>query len=328
MAQYFYIALFILIIPAAFSEEMLFSGKVLTDSNILTKGESFRFYYDESSQKIFAQNPNINLIVDLYGCKLNSKYKICINSANFSYRNLTTYKNYYEIYVEVYKLEYGINFSSIYVEKMLQNENQRFTFNFLNPTTKYVENLSISLKILNFTVNDVKGCEFDGDYILWRGMLSPSDYKSCSMGLISQSKGAFSIIGNASYTIGADKIENKINLATIEVLSDQLLAGLNANSRADVGEIFYFNVSVKNINPNEDMDVIAKILFPKEAYFVNSKPHYFDLGANALKDSFVLQPGKSKNYSFMLKSEKEMKISRKLWKEFLIKSIFSMIILL
>jgi hypothetical protein len=307
MNRYMLPVLILLLIPPAFSQENIFSGKVLTDQDLLVDGKTFRFSYDEPSKKTFAQNPSLNMIIDLFNCKINSFYKICIEGANMSHRNYTTYRNYYTLEVEIYEFDYGISFNSTSPGSMLQNEKQRFTFSFTNPTTIETGGFSISAKIKNFTVKNVKGCDFDGTAVSWKGTLYPSDYKSCSMDIMSHNQGTFDIIADVSYVMGFQKVSGTEKLASIEVLEDQLGVDIRHGTDVEATEAFSFNVTLSNEN-EEDMDVTARIGIPKGVYFMKEKaPSSFDSSTGFLKESFVLRTGNKKSYEFLLKSDNEIK---------------------
>src|SRR3989338_3791803 len=104
MKKFIMILAALLIIPIAFAETKIYSGNVMTDTEKAIEGGIFKFSYDEYANKVFVQTPTTNLIIDNGACKPNAVFKVCINRANFSYKNITTYQSYYELNVDIYKM--------------------------------------------------------------------------------------------------------------------------------------------------------------------------------------------------------------------------------
>ena len=48
---------FAALLQAAYAETKIFSGKLITDTDVNVDGTIFRFKYDENTNKIFVQNP-------------------------------------------------------------------------------------------------------------------------------------------------------------------------------------------------------------------------------------------------------------------------------
>ncbi|MBI3034878.1 hypothetical protein HYY71_01015, partial [Candidatus Woesearchaeota archaeon] len=107
-----FILMFILILQIAHAETKIFSGVVTTDSDQAIDGSTFRFKYDENSNKAFVDTPAGGLIVENGACKPNNVFRVCINRANFSYKNITTYVFYYDIDATIYKLTGSLSASS------------------------------------------------------------------------------------------------------------------------------------------------------------------------------------------------------------------------
>src|SRR3989338_1109389 len=117
------ILMLFLAIPLIYAETQIFSGKVITGTDKAIDGNVFRFTYDENSKKAFVQTPAGGLIVDNGACKPNNVFRVCINSANFSHKNITTYVYYYEIDATIYKLTGSLSASSkIASASLLQGE--------------------------------------------------------------------------------------------------------------------------------------------------------------------------------------------------------------
>src|SRR3989344_4064289 len=107
-----FLSALILFLPLTFAETKIFSGNVVTDTDKVIDGGTFRFTYDERSNKVFVQTPAGGLIVDNGACKPNDVFRVCINSANFSYKNITTYVYYYEVDTTIYKLTGSLSANS------------------------------------------------------------------------------------------------------------------------------------------------------------------------------------------------------------------------
>ena len=90
-----FFSLLMLLLPLAAAETKIFSGKVVTDTDKVIDGSTFKFTYDENSKKAFVQTPAGGLIVENGACKPNNIFRVCMNSANFSHKNITTYIYYY-----------------------------------------------------------------------------------------------------------------------------------------------------------------------------------------------------------------------------------------
>src|SRR3989338_7508683 len=128
--------LLMLFLPPAFAETEIFSGNIITDTNKnIENAGIFRLKYDEYANKVFVQTPTTNLIVDNGACKSNAVFKVCINRANFSYKNVTTYVFYYEVDTTIYKLVGGLSAPGKAAKTTLfQNEQTEFTITITNPT--------------------------------------------------------------------------------------------------------------------------------------------------------------------------------------------------
>jgi hypothetical protein len=90
-----------LLAAASYALGFPFSGTITTGKDVVIGGDIFRFSYDQQSQKAFVQTPDTNLIIGNGNCKGNDYYFICIRGANFSYKNATTFVNYYTMDVEI-----------------------------------------------------------------------------------------------------------------------------------------------------------------------------------------------------------------------------------
>ena len=137
-----FFSILILLLPIATAETLIFSGKVITDTDKIINNGIFRFTYDDKNNKVFAQTPAGNLIVENGFCRLNSLFKVCINRANFSYKNITTYVYYYELDLNVYKLTGSLSAASkLTPNTLLQGESSEFIMTITNPTDFEITNI-------------------------------------------------------------------------------------------------------------------------------------------------------------------------------------------
>jgi len=191
-------AIFMLFLPIVFAETKIYSGNVITDTEKVIEGGIFKFRYDEYANKVFAQTPTTNLIVDNGACKSNAVFKVCINRANFSYRNITTYQSYYEINVDIYKLTGSLAYSiKSTLTELLPNEETDFTITITNPTDFEITSIKFSQDLSPFNLREVKGCSVNGNSIEWQGSLNPKYDRVCTAKISSDKQGAFDIVGVA-----------------------------------------------------------------------------------------------------------------------------------
>src|SRR3989338_9550973 len=98
---FFCIAIAFLLGSISYAISFPFSGTITTGKDIKINNDIFKFTYDTQSDKAFVQTPDTNLIIANGNCKGNDYYWVCISSANFSHKNMTTFVDYYEMNVEV-----------------------------------------------------------------------------------------------------------------------------------------------------------------------------------------------------------------------------------
>ena len=88
----------------AAAEKEVFSGKVYTNQEKTIDSYNWTFLYDLQSQKTFVDLPTSSIIISRGSCDARDAYRICIDSANFSSRNYTTYVDTYELGIRVFKI--------------------------------------------------------------------------------------------------------------------------------------------------------------------------------------------------------------------------------
>src|SRR3989344_1456292 len=124
-----------IIIPVAFAETSIFSDNVITDSYLNLAEGTFRFTYDAEGNQTFVVTPTINMIIQNGECKSNGVFKVCINSADYYDRNITTYITYYTIDADIYKQTGSLSATSTAsFSTLLQKEPTSIKIIITNPT--------------------------------------------------------------------------------------------------------------------------------------------------------------------------------------------------
>ncbi len=300
-----FLLLLTLFLPITFAETKIFSGNVITDADKIIEGGVFRFKYDEVSNKVFVQTPTTNLIVDNGACKSNNVFRVCINRANFSYKNITTYVYYYEVNVDIYKLTGSLSTVSKAVQdKLLQGEATELTITITNPTDFEITNIVFNYDLTPFYIQEVKGCELNERQMKWSGSLKPKYDKTCTATIVAEKEGSYSLAGNLSYFNGFETEKKTTDSVTIKVLPKQLKASYIIDKNIEVSQPFYINISLQNIHSSEDIEAFTTINLPNHISLIKDKPA-FDKDGRTLKDSLTLKPGNIANYSLYLEASSE-----------------------
>ncbi len=307
MKNIMFLFMLILSLPVTFAETQIFSGKAITDSDKVTDGGIFRFTYDERSNKVFVQTPAGGLIVDNGACKPNDVFRVCINSANFSYKNITTYVYYYEIDATIHKLTGSLSANSKSVlTTLLQGESTDITITITNPTDFDITNIIFNYDISNFSVKEVKGCELNEWQMLWKGSLQSKYDKICTATIVAEKEGTYNLAGNLSYFNGFETEKKTTDTLTVKVLPKQLKANYVIDKDIEVKKPFYINISLQNIHTSEDIAAFTAIKLPTHILLIKDIPA-FNKEARVLKHSLMLNPGYIINYSLYLEAISEGK---------------------
>ena len=316
-----FFSVLILLLPIAIAETQIFSGKVITDQEKVIDGNIFKFTYDESSNKLFVQNPSQSLIIENGKCKSNNVFRICINSANFSDRNITTYVTYYEIDTIIYKITGSLSaVSTATSTSLLQKDSADLTITITNPTDVDVTNLKYEENLTGFAVTYVDGCTLKDNKLSWSGSIPSNSHKVCTATLVAQQEGTYNLVGSLNYSNGFETEKKATDTLTITVLPHQLAVNQMIDNDVEIQQPFYINVSLQNINLNEKIDLAITVDIPWNFELLNKMP-YFSRDVNVLKSSSKMDPGSSFNYSLYLKGNAESKIPIKQTFEYKIKSI-------
>ncbi|MBI2657177.1 hypothetical protein HYX08_00610 [Candidatus Woesearchaeota archaeon] len=305
MKRLILILMLLLSFPFAYAETEIFSGKIITGTDDAIGGGIFRFTYDENSKKAFVETPAGGLIVDNGACKPNNIFRVCINSANFSHKNITTYVYYYEIDTTIYKLTGSLSASSkIASASLLQNEQAELTVTISNPTDFEITSIVFSYNLANFSVIEAKGCELNDNILQWKGSLQSRYDKACTAKISADRGGKYSLSGNLTYFNGFETEKKTTDALPITVLPKQLKVAQSVEKGIGIKEPFYFNISLQNMHSSEDIAGTSTITIPDHASLIKDIPS-FEKNARVLKRSLVLKPGTGINYSFYLEKTSE-----------------------
>ena len=292
----------IILLPLSSAETLIFSGSAITGEDKIIKGNVFRFAYEERSDKVFVQTPASGIIVENGACNSNTLFKVCISRANFSYRNLTTYESYYEIGALVYKLTGSLLVGRQFIpNELLPFEASELSITISNPTDFEITNISYVQDLSPFSAESAKGCALDGKTMAWHGSLKSKFDITCTALIVAGKEGAYSLIGNLSYFNGLDYEAKNLYLPAIIVLAEPLNVNQIADKDIEINYPFYINMSLKNINQKEKIELAADVLLPYNLELLKEVPG-FDKDSNTLKSRLELEPGSEFNYSLYLKA--------------------------
>lgn len=302
MKNFIVFIVLLLAIPLAAAETQIFSGKVLTGTDKVLNEGTFRFTYDESSNKVFVQTPYNSMIILNGECKSNSEFKVCINGANSSSWNATTNEYYYLVDTIIYKLTGTLTATSkLSSDFFLRNQIGQLEVTISNPTDFDINRISYSEDLSPFDIRDIKGCIISGNNMSWQGSLKPNFDHSCTATFIADVEGTHNIAGNLDYFNGFEPASIKTGTASIVVLPRQLKVVQSLYNNPEVGQPFYFNLSITNINPAEKITFSAQLVLPDGIALLNDVRDFRNTG-KMLESSSTFAPGMSANYSFLLKA--------------------------
>lgn len=299
------ILMLFLSLQVAYAETQIFSGKVITGENKVIDGGIFKFTYDENSKKAFVDTPAGGLIVENGACKPNSVFRVCINRANFSHKDIATYVYYYEIDTTIYKLTGSLSTSSkAALASLLQNEQTEVTITITNPTDFDIKNIVFSYNLANFSVIGAKGCELNDNVLQWKGSLQSKYDKTCIATIYSDKEGKYSLSGNLSYFNGFETEKKTTDALSITVLPKQLKVSNILDKNIEAKKPFYFNISLKNMHSSEEISGTSTITLPSHVSLIKDNPA-FEKDARVLKRSFILKPGYEANYSLYIQKNSD-----------------------
>lgn len=304
----------LIIIPAAFAETSIFSDNVITDSYLKLAEGTFRFTYDADGNQTFVMTPTINMIIPNGECKSNGVFRVCINSADYYDRNITTYITYYTINADIYKETGSLSAASTAsLTTLLQKESTSVKIIISNPTDLDVSKISYAEDFYPFTIINVTGCRLEGTIMKWSGSLQSRYTQTCTATLFApEQSGVMAIVGNLSYYNGFNTETVSTDTLSITVLPKQLHIDESSDSESEMDKPFYINLSLSNINPDQSLDVSMSIPLSSN-FVVVKKTAEISKSYDELTYSARMQPGKVVNFSIYLKptSGGNFSISRK-----------------
>src|SRR3989338_3211870 len=209
---------FMLVILSAIAsaETKMFSGDLITGTDKFIDGKTFKFIYDAQSDKVFAQTPATNLIIENGQCKSNNLFNICINKANFSHKDMATYVYYYKLNVDINQIGGNLSASvKATPSEILQGE-------------------SSDLKIILTNQNDfeIKGIQFEYS--------SPDFF----IKIVAEKEGTHNLAGKLKYFNLYGNESKAIEPVSIIVLPKQLKFKQTIDKNIKVKQPFYLNISL------------------------------------------------------------------------------------
>ncbi len=296
---------FMILLPIISAETQIFSGTVITGNPKNIEGYIFTFAYDEVSNKVFVQNPSASLIIENGKCNSNNQFRVCINKANFSDRNVTTYVNYYAIDTTIYKLAGSLSsVSKISLNPLLPNEPATFTITISNPSDFDINSIMYAEDLSPFDIFLVEGCDVRGSTLAWKGSLNAKYDKKCSATITTEKGGIYNLAGNLSYLNPYETEKKNTDTLTVTVLPRQLKFWYDIDDNIEVKQPFYLNESINNIHQEEKIEVRLSLRVPNNARILKSHV-LFNKEGNTLTRSFTLDPGTGFNYSLYLQADYE-----------------------
>ena len=316
-----FLSILILFLPITFAETKIFSGNVITDTDKVIDGGIFRFTYDENTKKAFVQTPATGLIVENDACKSNAVFRVCLNRANFSHKNITTYVFYYELNVDIYKLTGSLSaITKSTLNTLLQGESTELTITITNPTDFDILNIVFNYDLTTFYIQEVKGCELNERQMKWNGSLKSKYDKTCTATIVAEKEGKYNLAGNLSYFNGFETEKKTTDALAITVLPKQLKISQFIDKNIEIKNPFYLNISLQNIHSSEDINALSTITLPSHVSLIKDKPA-FEKSGRVLKSSSMLKPGAFLNFSLYMEKLSEGKEPINLRLEYTIKGI-------
>ncbi len=295
----------ILMLPIASAETKIFSGRILTGSEKDIDGGIFKLAYDSQSNKVFVGTPSTGLIVDNGACKSNNVFRVCIDAANFSHKNITTQVYYYDVSTTIYKLTGSLGaVATITSSSLLQGESAELKVAITNPTSFEITDVVFYHDLGSFAIEKLEGCSLSGNSMAWQGSLKPGFDRVCTAKIVSFDDGTYKLSGSLSYFNSYEKETKSTGTITIKVLPKQLNAKHAVDQYIEIKQPFYYNLSLNNINVNEELDASVVLEFPSNVRLLKDTSGFLK-GDNILKHNTRLQPGAWENYSLYLEATSE-----------------------
>lgn len=294
-----------LFLPISIAETQIFSDKVITGSDKSIGGFFFRFIYDDSSNKTFVQTPSQNLIVEKGKCGSNNLFRVCINSADYYDKNVTTYVYYYQLDVTVYKLTGSLSTATrAKSSTLLPRESTDWAITITNPTDFDITNIRYTQDLSPFSILESSGCDLNGARISWRGSLNSKYDKTCTAKIAAEKDGTYSLAGNLDYFNSYETENITTDTVAITVLPKQLKMAEIFDRNVEVMQPFYINATLQNMNNEERIELHGTIELPSNMALLKNVDG-FTKNSNILRIDSVLDPGATIGYSLYLEASSE-----------------------
>lgn len=301
-----YLMFLIFLAPLTFAENLIYSGTVITDTDKVIENGIFRFRYDENTNKVFVQTPHTGMIVDNGACESSGVFRVCINRANFSYKNITTYVYYYELHVDIYKLTGSLTATSVSnPSTLLQGEPAEITVTLSNPTDFDIIDVVYQQNFSQFFISQVKACNLTENGIEWRGSLKSRYDKTCIIKVIAQEEGTYNLVGSLSYFNWYETEKKATDTLKVTVLPKQLKAEYTIDKDIEIKIPFHINISLQNVHQDEEIDASLTIELPNNLT-LRKDVSGFNKNFNILKRNLVMKPSSIYNYSLYLEAASQI----------------------
>ena len=292
----------ILLLPISFAIANIYSGDVITGTNKVLSDGTFGFTYEPDSKKAFVTTPTINMIVPLGDCRSNSAFKVCVKSADYYDKNVTTYVFYYKLGVDIYKLTGALSAATTMdINPLMPGQTAIITIKITNPTDFDATKVDYAEDFMPLTLKNIVGCDFDGSRLKWSGIIKANYFKTCTANAAAKDGGSFSFAGTLNFFDGFGPASQNTDTLSVTVKPKQLQVNQLADKYIEVNQPFYINVSLANINPDAMLHTLLTIDLPGSIVLLK-RPEGFSTGISTFGKNFVLGVGSSASYSLYLKA--------------------------
>ena len=313
------IVLFAVISPVVFSEKEIFKGNVATDVYKEIDGTDFKFVYDEISNQAFVETSMSSLIVENGECIPNDRYKVCLNSANFSFKDDAD-RYHYNLDVTIYKLTGLLSVNiSIGKKTLINGESTEMTIRIFNPNNADIINISYNQDLSMFFIRSLNGCELDEKHVKWSGAIKPNFEKVCTATITAEKEGEYNLAANYSFFNFFETESGKSHKVDVTVLPHQLNINRTIDSSIEINMPFYMNITFKNIDESDYIDLRASIILPSGMKLL--KGTGINNGVNEISFNKRLDAVSSDFYYFYILPSSESKSPIKEKYEYILRSV-------
>ena len=287
----------------AAAEKEVFSGEVYTGRESAIDNYNWSFLYDLQSQKAFVDLPFSSIIISKGSCDTRDAYRICIDYANFSSRDYTSYVDTYALGIRVFKItpEISVN-STLSPGTLLQGEQGIVKVIIDNPSNFEASNIDYKEDFSKFEIKEMHGCENINGIIQWKGSLKLQYSKECSFKIRAYEKLSIQSKANLIYNDGFSVITAQSPVLGITVKEKQLKAAAGKSSWIEPKIPFQYNLTLENLNEEEEISAHLISLFPGYVK-IKKKPEEFWVSGSELLGNVKLKKEEKKVFTFTLESD-------------------------